>query len=170
MAQFIHDISNVAQNMMIASYERQIGGNSMAKIDKNLFELKKLIEIYRCVFLELEYLDYGRFEQLVEDLNLLYDREIELEEEGFLTDSKSFILEVLAIYLIWISKNEEIELVHISAKKGYVKLKKSGNLEQYIRSSDLRLKRMIDQLLRFNNLITYLDEKDRKIYVEAQPF
>lgn len=171
MTQFIHDISNIVQNMMIASYERQIGGNSMTKIDRGLFELKKLIEIYRSAFLEAEILEYHKFEQIIEDLNFLYDRQIELEEESLSDESsQNSILEVMSVYAIWISKNDEILKIHCKPNIGYLELKKPRDLEQYVRTSDLCLKRIIDQICKFNNLIIYPDMKTGRIYIEAQPF
>ena len=171
MVQFIHDISNIVQNMMIASYERQIGGNNMIKIDRGLFELKKLIEIYRSAFLDTETLEYHKFEQIIEDLSLLYDREIELEEEGVSDGfSQNSILEILSVYAIWISKNDEILKIHFTPNISYIEIKKPQNLEQYVKISDLHLKKIIDQIAKFNNLIIYPDLKIGRIYVEIQPF
>ena len=164
-AQFMHDISNIVQNMMIASYERQIGGTNMVKIDKGISDLKRSIEIYRCCFFEV--LNYAKFEQIVEDISLLHGREIELEEDGEPLES---ILEILCVYCIWIAKNEEISSISVSEKKAYIQTKNPKNLEFYTRNSDLKLKSIIDKISKSANIIIYHDEKDSRIYLESKPF
>ena len=164
-AQFIHDISNIVQNMMIASYERQIGGTGMIKIDKGIHDLKKSIEIYRSCFLDR--LDYPRFEQIIEDISLLYGREIELEEEGHPPEC---ILEILCVYCIWIAKNEPISYIFLSQKKSFIQLADSKNLESYMDNQGLRLKYIIDQISKSNNLLIYSNNQEARIFIESQPF
>ena len=67
------------------------------------------------------------------------------------------------------AKSEEISL-SLFENKALISIKNSDNLKSYLESNGLRLKNIVDQLAKMNELIIYLSEDGLSICVEKKPF
>lgn len=102
MMQLMHDIANITQKMISLSYEYELNGLVLGKLNEQLTRSSYTLKIYSGIYMQSSH----NFEEIVEMIQILNGHSVELTSYN----PHPSLSRLLLVYCMWITKHHDLNI------------------------------------------------------------